>query len=239
MKVAIIFIGTSKYLNFLPAYYEGAESRLFPGVEKHYFVFSDGDLSDLPSNITVIPQEHLPFPYITLYRFDIINRAMDQLEEYDYLLFMDADTQVVNTVEFDEVFPKDKPLTGVHHPCHFLGMPPHDKPPGAFETRFESAAGIGPEDDTSVYFQGCLWGGKMPYVLGMIRELAQRTQFDLSRDVIAQWHDESQMNKFFCERREDVHVMGPEYAYPECFGAYCTFEPKIVHLAKDNSKYQQ
>mgnify|MGYP006241708085 FL=1 len=73
----------------------------------------------------------------------------------------------------------------------------------------------------------------------MIRELANRTQFDLDRDVIAQWHDESQMNKFFCERREDVHVMGPEYAYPECFDTFCTFEPKIVHLAKDNSKYQQ
>ena len=79
----------------------------------------------------------------------------------------------------------------------------------------------------------------MPYVLSMIRELAQRTQFDLSRDVIAQWHDESQMNKFFCERREDVHVMGPEYAYPECFASFCNFEPKIVHLAKDNSKYQK
>ena len=79
----------------------------------------------------------------------------------------------------------------------------------------------------------------MPYVLDMIEELTERTQDDLDRDVIAKWHDESQMNKFFAERREDVHVMGPQYAYPEVFANSCSFEPFIVHLAKDNSKYQQ
>ena len=176
--------------------------------------------------------------YITLERFKYILKAESDLANFDYVLFLDADTRVVYTVTEEELF-TDKKYIGVHHPCHFLGMPPHDNHPGAFETRQISAAGIEPDDDTSVYFQGCLWGGKVPHVLTMIRELANRTQFDLDRDVIAQWHDESQMNKFFCERREDVHVMGPEYAYPECFDTFCTFEPKIVHLAKDNSKYQQ
>ena len=45
-----------------------------------------------------------------------------------------------------------------------------NNPPGAFEIRENSTAGITSEDNTSVYFQGCLWGGKMPYVLDMIRE---------------------------------------------------------------------
>ena len=71
---------------------------LFPGVEKQYFVFTDGDLGgELPDNMTVVPQEHLPFPYITLYRFDIINRALHLMEDCTHLLFLDADTQVVNT----------------------------------------------------------------------------------------------------------------------------------------------
>lgn len=34
MKVAIIFIGTEKYLNFLPAWYEGCEQFLLPNVDK-------------------------------------------------------------------------------------------------------------------------------------------------------------------------------------------------------------
>ena len=38
-------------------------------------------------------------------------------------------------------------------------------------------------------------------VIDMIEELDRRTQDDLKRDVIAKWHDESQMNKF--SQRED------------------------------------
>ena len=53
------------------------------------------------------------------------------------------------------------------------------------------------------------------------------------------YDDETQINKYFFEREFDVHTFGPEYAYPEVFDEHCNFEPKIVHLAKDNSKYQQ
>jgi len=75
-------------------------------------------------------------------------------------------------------------------------------------------------------------------VIDMITELDRRTKDDLDRDVIAVWHDESQMNKFFIENKEDVHTLGPQYAYPECFSGFCEFDPVVVHLAKDNSKYQ-
>ena len=89
-----------------------------------------------------------------------------------------------------------------------------------------------------MYYQGCLWGGKVPEVLEMIDELDSRVEEDLSNDVIAVWHDESQLNKFYSEVKEDVHLLGPEYAYPEVFKDHCNFPPKIVHLAKDNSAYQ-
>ena len=237
-KVAICFIGTGRYIDFLPNYWERVESNFLPNTEKHFFVFTDGELEGTPDNVTVVQQEHLDWPYVTLLRFQIINKAKKELSGFSRVVFMDADTLVVDTVT-EEEFISDKPLFGVHHPCHFLGMQPHDRHPGAFEINPKSKAGILEDDDTSVYFQGCLWGGQVPYVLDMIDELESRTQKDLDRNIIAQWHDESQMNKFFCERREDVHVMGPEYAYPEVFSQYCNFEPKIVHLAKDNSKYQK
>lgn len=238
MKVAIIFIGTAKYLNFLPNYYSNAEKFLFPSVEKQYFVFTDGELDGLPDNITLIPQEHLPFPYITLYRFDIIKRAIDKIEEYDYLLFMDADTKVVAPVEFGEIFDDKKPLTGAHHPCHALGMNPHTKFPGAFETNPASLASVTHSDDTSTYWQACIWGGRMAEAKELVFELDRRVKVDESNGIIAVWHDESQINKYFIERKSMVNTIHPKYAYPEIFDDMLEWEPKIVHLSKDNSEYQ-
>ena len=119
-----------------------------------------------------------------------------------------------------------------------LVCPPHTKYPGAFETNTKSLAHITKSDDTSVYYQGCLWGGKVSEVCAMIDTLMERINLDLENNVIAVWHDESHMNKYFIENKDLVHTLGPEYAYPEVFAGYCDFEPKIVHLAKDNSKYQ-
>ena len=165
-------------------------------------------------------------------------RAEEELKDYDWIIFLDADAFVVDTVQAEELL-THKPFIGVHHPCHYLKMTPHNEFPGAFETDEKSHAAIKETDDTSVYFQGCLWGGRVPEVLDMMKELDRRTQEDLRNDVIAKWHDESQMNKFFAERRSKVHVLHPAYAFPEDFSSHCQFEPKIVHLSKDNSQYHK
>jgi hypothetical protein len=79
---------------------------------------------------------------------------------------------------------------------------------------------------------------RVPEVIGMMEELDRRTKDDETRDTIAVWHDESQMNKFFIENKSDVHTLGPQFAFPEVFSSACKFKPIIVHRAKDNSKYQ-
>ena len=238
MNVAIIFIGTNKYLNFLPSWHESCEKYLFANVEKQYFVFTDGELNSPPENINFYFQEHLSWPYVTLLRFNTILKAKEELENFDWIIFLDADMLIVKEIKAEEFF-TEKPYIGVHHPCHFMNMNPHNKFPGAFETNKNSTACISEGDDTSVYFQGCLWGGKVLQIIEMMEELDKRIQKDLKNDVIAIWHDESHMNKFFAERRNDIHVLPPSYAYPEIFSQSCNFEPKIIHLAKNNSEYQQ
>jgi hypothetical protein len=237
MKVVIAFIGTSKYLDFLPQYYEKIHENFLPNTEKTFLVFTDGE-GDFPEDVKVYPQEHLEWPYITLTRFDILSKAREEIAKHDWLVFLDADTLVVDEV-LEKDFFSDKPLFGVWHPCHNLGMPPHNKLPGAFETNPLSLAYVNTEKEIpTVYYQGCLWGGKVPEVLEMIDELKNQTNKDLENNVIAIWHDESHLNKYFIENRDRVYTLSPEYAYPEVFAGYCEFSPKIVHLAKDNSKYQ-
>jgi hypothetical protein len=237
MKVAIIFIGTGKYLNFLPNWYESCEKYLLPGVEKKYIIFTDGEVSETPENTVVISQDHLDWPYITLYRFKTIQKSFDNIKDCDWFLFLDADMRVVSEVTQKDLFDDNKKYIGVHHPCHYLEMPPHNKLPGAFETRKFSNAAILENDDTSVYYQGCLWGGKVPEIFYLIDELNRRIDEDHDKGVIAEWHDESHLNKFYAERPNEVNLVSPSFAYPEVFSDQCTFEPKIVHLSKDNSKY--
>ena len=239
MKVAISFLGTGKYLDFLPKYYENIEKYFLPNSEKTILAFTDGELNETPENVKVFSQEHLDWPYITLKRFEIINKAREIIADHDWFVFIDGDALVVDRIEEEDFF-TDKPLFGVHHPCHYLKMPPHNQYPGAYEITENCNAAIDLDKyQPKVYYQGCFWGGKTPEVCAMIDELEYRVGDDLKRNVIALWHDESHLNKYFIENSNLVHTYGPEYAFPEVFKNECTFEPKIVHLAKDNSEYQQ
>ena len=239
MKVAISFLGTGKYLDFLPKYYENIEKYFLPNSEKTILAFTDGELDGTPENLKVFSQEHLDWPYITLKRFEIINKAREIINDHDWFVFIDGDALVVDRIEEEEFF-TDKPLFGVHHPCHYLKMSPHNKYPGAYEITENCNAAVDLEKyQPKVYYQGCFWGGKVPEVCAMIDELEYRVSDDLKRKVVALWHDESHLNKYFIENPDLVHTYGPEYAFPEVFKDQCTFKPKIVHLAKDNSEYQQ
>jgi len=239
MKVAISFLGTGKYLDFLPKYYENIEKYFLPNSEKTILAFTDGELDGTPENLKVFSQEHLDWPYITLKRFEIINKAREIISNHDWFVFIDGDALVVDRIDEEDFF-TDKPLFGVHHPCHYLKMPPHNQYPGAYEITENCNAAVDLEKyQPKVYYQGCFWGGRTPEVCAMIDELEYRVGDDLKRNVIALWHDESHLNKYFIENPDLVHTYGPEYAFPEVFKDQCTFEPKIVHLAKDNSEYQQ
>ena len=239
MKVAISFIGTNKYLNFLPQYYENIEKYFLPKSEKTILAFTDGQLNETPENLKVFSQEHFDWPYITLKRFEIINKAREIISDHDWFVFIDADALVVDRIDEDEFF-TDKPLFGVHHPCHFLKMQPHTESPGAYEQNPKSEAYVDLSKGLpDIYWQGCLWGGQVPQVCDMIDDLQARINRDLENDIVAVWHDESQINKYFLERITDVHTFDSSYAFPEVFESYCNFSPKIVHLAKDNSVYQK
>ena len=275
MKIVFAFIGTNKYLDFFPKYYEGIEKYFIPEAEKTFLVFTDGEIDDTPDNVKVYHQEHLEWPYITLKRFEIINKARKEIEKNDWFVFLDADTRVVSEITKEDFTlrccggnEENIPFFGVHHPCHYLWMPPHNELPGAWDQTPESEAFV--DFDTIeaykvdsmkrgytifrggekynrqlTYYQGCFWGGKVPAVCAMIDELEARTNRDLDKGVIAKWHDESHLNKYFIENEFKLHTFGPEYAYPEVFTQQCESHTyfrrtptKIVHLAKDNSAYQ-
>ena len=72
----------------------------------------------------------------------------------------------------------------------------------------------------------------------LVSTLAENNRIDDKNGVMALWHDESQINRYFLSNLDKVHTLHPQYAYPEVFKDMLDWEPKIVHLAKDNSEYQ-
>ena len=176
--------------------------------------------------------KHEKWPFITLHRFKYMRSVEDRLREYDYVFFIDADLWCVSEVTETDLF-AGKPLIGVQHPG-FIGSI------GSFETDTRSNANIfDGYYDVSKYRQGCLWGGKAESVVEMVCELDHWVDEDKSRGIVAAWHDESHMNKYFLLNSERVHTLHPGFAQPQSGydhvrGAYPT---KFVHLHKEMSEF--
>lgn len=228
MKIAIIFIGTYKYKQFFDGYYEGINKNFFPHIQKTIFAFTD-DINDKifdKPNVVLKKIDHMKWPYITLYRFKFMKEIIDQLREYENVFFVDADLWAVSHI--DDI-PLEKELIGVQHPG-FIGKI------GTFETNALSKASIfDGRYDVSSYRQGCFWGGKSKDVIEMITTLDAWVDEDLSKGIVAAWHDESHMNKYFLVNSKKVYTLHAGFAQPQ-FGYEHVREKnatKFVHLHKD------
>ena len=117
MKIAATFWGTQTYLDFLPQWYGRLEKYFVPGIEKHYFVFTDGELEG-------------------------------NVDDYYWLVSVDADLYTQEEILYEDFFDDSKKYMGVHHPCHYVGFPPHNQHPGSYDTNPLSTACI---DDSIIY----------------------------------------------------------------------------------------
>ena len=129
-KVVICVIGTGKYLDYFPKYYENIEKYFLPDSEKTILLFTDGKLNHIPDNVKVYDQEHLPLPYRNLKKFEIIkkddwpyskcyNTKYTQLLRWNDLNFLDekivdlvkktkedCETRYINEIVFSNIFDK-------------------------------------------------------------------------------------------------------------------------------------
>ena len=235
MKIAITFWGTQKYIEFLPQWYERLEKYFIPEIEKRYFIFTDGDLEESPDNVTKMEIPHYEFPTTYHKTFEEMLKLEDKVSDCDWLISVDADLYVWEEIKYPDFFDDTKKYIGVHHPCHKVGLQPHNQLPGSYDANPLSNAYIDDSImDMSVYYQGCLWGGKVPYIFDMIRKIDEWTKEDITKNIQARFYEESYMNKWFLTHRDDTQTLAPDYAFPEMFEQYCDFSKKMVHLAKDN-----
>ena len=212
--MALLFIGTSRYVEFFPMWHESLARFFLPMTRKGFFVFTDR--VDEPSlrrsgpDVNVVGVAHERFPLVNLLKYKIINTAAAALEDYSHVVYIDADMCAVSSVPEHEFWCHDKPLFAVQH-YNYVRLAPKR----AFERRPSSQAAVSPTDDLSTYWQSCFWGGRREAVLAATDELERRTDDDLRRGVVAAWWDESFLNKYLIEKKANVHTHSPMYSWPQ------------------------
>jgi hypothetical protein len=224
-KVAIIFVGTNKYVKFFPRFYKSIKKFFLPNTYKDFFVFTDQVKDSYikgKKDVKIIPIKHQGTSFATLLRFKHINSIADKLKKYSHIFYIDSDMFANCLVTEQEFFCHDKSLFAIYHPC-FLNAK------GQFELNPLSTAALTKKDDKSAYRQCCFWGGESKELLKMCKKLDKNIETDLRNSIIAVWLDESHLNKYFIRNVNKVHTYDSGYGYPEQWPVPKGFRRKFIH----------
>lgn len=220
MKIAILYICTGKYNKFFKGFYESSE-RFFlsEAADKEYFVFTDDMNLSNASNVHLHYKKYEGFPIDSLFRFDQFLRVKDEILQFDYAYFFNANMLFVAPV--DKLFlPQKTEMTAVIHPGMYRrwsGLYP-------YERNKKSTAYIPPYEGDYHYYMGSLNGGKSSAFVRFAEECAKRTHADYDNGIVALVHDESHLNKYMRDVKGEG--LSPMYAVPE--GWNMSFVPKII-----------
>lgn len=222
-QVGLLIVATGKYIKFVPGLIKSAEKHFCPGHQVTFFVFTD-DLNFNHPNTFIMPHSRLGWPYDTLMRFHAYKKYKDQYKDFDYLYACDADMLFVDTVG-DEIFGN---RMAVIHPGFYNSR-------GSYETNPKSLAYVGPKEGKH-YFCGGFYGGKASTVLKQLDVLIARVDQDLKNKIIAVWHDESHLNRYYINNPPDV-ILNPSYCYPESWNL--PFPKKLLALDKPHEEMRE
>jgi hypothetical protein len=220
MKVAILYICTGRYNQFFKGFYESCEKYFLKDIaEVEYFVFTDDMALSNSRKVHLHKKECKGFPADSLFRFDMFISIKEELKEFDYLFFFNANMLFVAPVGV-EFLPKRQGIAAVIHPG-FYKKPSFLLP---YDRNKRSTAYIPPFKSKYKYYMGSLNGGTYETYMNLVEECSKNTHYDYDAGYVALVHDESHLNKYLFEH--ECLGLSPAYAYPE--GWSLPFSPKII-----------
>lgn len=231
-RVGILYICTGKYNYFFRDFYSSSEKYFLPECEKTYFVFSDDEKLTDASNVKIIKKECLGFPLDSLFHFDFFLQQKTELEGCEYIFYFNSNIQFLKEVG-ENFLPtaEDGYLIGEEWPA-WIGTNPMYFP---YERRKQSLAYIEPRKPPYHYFMGGIIGGRSKEFLQMSEVLAKNIQNDYERGIIARFHDESHVNRYF--RDHKCKILPPEFSMPEEWITNQTVFSKLRDKAKLSNSF--
>lgn len=229
-KIGIYYLCTGPYVLFWEDFFTTFEKNFLPNTEKHYYVFTDSDsvyAQDQCHRIHTYKLSKLPWPLVTLFRFDTFLSVREDVADCDYLMFSNANVVCENIVTEEEFLPdtsKGQELAFTAHPGYYRTKKYHVP----YDRNRKCLAYI-PYNQGGNYVIGAMFCGTKDAFLKMSEVLKYRIEEDLKKNVIARWHDESHINRFIVGK-EDYKLLSPAYCYP--VGFELPVERKICGVSK-------
>lgn len=237
-RIGIYCICTGNYISYLSDLISTVLENFLPNYKKVFIITTDQTekVNKICNNYKV---KHLikytekkGFPLDTLYRYKYLLEFDVELELVcDVLYYIDVDMKIVNLVG-NEILPENnKYLIGTKHP----GFAYSNNKNGSIETNKLSKAYIDENKFKNCYIAGGFNGGITHHFINMAKELDDFINIDKSNDIIAKWHDESHINRYFLDNYEKFKILSSDYCYPENYHEEIPGEPKILALSKDHN----
>jgi len=221
--VGLLIVATGKYVKYVDPLVNSFEKYFLvddTNYQVHYFIFTDGDIRERP-HVYKLFQKRLGWPYDTMGRFQMYLSHQKEFEHMEYLYSVDSDLLCVANVTTSDII---SDLVGTGHP----GFPRGQR--GTYETRPTSTAYVG-NHEGEYYFFGAFWGGITSQVLTLCNTIRANIDKDLEKDIIAIWHDESHLNRYFIDHKP-TKVLVSGYIVGE--GATSPYK-KIIQLRKNHA----
>jgi hypothetical protein len=253
VKIGLLTVATGAYVQFLDGLVASARRHFFRGHDVTVFVFSDAPAT--PAGTVLLPAAHEPWPEATLRRYHLYARHDGFLGSMDYLFCVDVDMKFVAPCG-EEILPGETDrLVGVEHPGFWradvtwaarlgatlsfgrrrAGRLPHGDLP--FERNPDSLACVG-DPAHRLYFAGGFNGGFADSFLTMARSLRDAIDHDRARGILAVWHDESHLNRYFYV--QPPKRLLPSYCFPESGYPHLRhLAPVLVALDKDHASLRR
>lgn len=227
MKVAILYIAIGNYEIFWDEFYNSCENYLLNKSQKNYFVFTDSYrlLKQKLDNVSFIYQENMGWPKNTLYRFHMFMSIKSELQQFDYLIFYNANALINTSITEEEILPVEEDFCYARH-FNFEGK---DNCFFPYERNRKSTAYVqyGKGRD---YIQACFLCGKSKAMLEMFECLKRNINIDMQKHIVARWHDESHVNKYLLDQSNKI--LGVEYICPKDKMYSSKYKPKVYMRIK-------
>lgn len=222
-NVGLLIMATGKYIKFTKPLIESSKKYFCTNHHVTYYVFTDGQGEEI-EDVIYINQSRLGWPYDTLMRFRVYEQQSELLSTQDYLFCCDADMLFVDFVG-DEILGK---RVGTQHPGYVNKR-------GTYETNPLSKACV-KKSEGKTYFAGGFYGGSSKEVLKLCKINADNIEDDLNRGIVAVWHDESHLNRYFIDHKPTL-VLNPSYCYPESLDL--PYPKKLLALDKNHQEVRE